>query len=246
MSNFDLNQLVNETFSLYESESQSSLLNKDLVPREAPGVVYSVSKSLFFTNLQCSESPNLKEDFKNTQNWDEDSEISFYETNSFHEARTLAREFNQFKVYKNLGSRPIRNENRLWFLRFVDDEQVELIFEHPPGRGVELPRGMINLGALGDAALAKYYFEQLGQSLNNEMNFKELKVGKKSLIFCFESHTKARKFKAWLEFLDELTEMDIFKTSASSDEMNILAVKTYFFERALCRKFWKHVQSSLL
>ena len=238
---FDIGQIVDETFELNKKNNLLNLVQEEIIPKDVPGVIFKLRRSLYYTHLQCSESSNLRTDFTNNSSWrdsDDDIEIHFWETKSFHDARTLSRKFNEFKLLKKLDSGyGFQNHARFWYLDQPQNNRIRLIFEN---KIINLS-GPICLGPLGDASLAKYYFSQLGGIIANDMSYQKILTSNNALIFEFNNLQSKDNFNQWLENIAE-SDLEIFnELNENFDEINYLSLKTYFYELSIISKFWNHL-----
>ncbi len=240
-SDFDIGQIVEETFELNKKNNVFNFIQEEIIPKDAPGVIFKVRRSLYYTHLQCSESSNLRVDFNNSSDWndsDGDIEIHFWETKSFHDAKTLARKFNEFKLLKKSeNGYGFQNHAKFWYLDQPEPNRIRLIFEN---KIVNL-NGPTCLGPLGDASLAKYYFSMLGKMINKEMSFQKILTNKQALVFEFNNMDSMNGFKNWISNIAQ-SDLEIFNAEDKRfDQMNYLSLKTYFYELSIISKFWNHV-----
>ncbi len=238
---FDIGQIVDETFELNKKNNVFNSVQEEIIPKDVPGVIFKVRRSLYYTHLQCSESSNLRVDFNNSSSWnesDDDIEIHFWETRSFHDAKTLARKFNEFKLLKKTDHRyGFQNHSRFWYLDQPEPNRVRLLFEN---KIVNL-NAPTCLGPLGDASLAKYYFSKLGKLISHDMGYRKILTNNKALIFEFSDSENMSNFKDWLKDISD-SDLEIFNhENYRTDQINYLSTKTYFYELSIISKFWKHV-----
>ncbi len=231
----DLSKLVSETFSYKRSNDHDSFDDLSVAPTRSPGVIYSLHKTLFYTSIRCSESPNLFLDFQDKDKWSDEDDINFFETKSFYDAKSISKEFDNFKFYRKPEAHR-SSAHRIWYLRYIDKINIEILFDfQAPEFG-----NYVTLGALGDASLARHYFEQMGKYCSGKVGLKKMKILTKSLVFSFDNHVSAREFKNFVQFMDNEKIDHLFSSQASSS-LPKLSIRSYFYERLLAKEFWDHL-----
>ncbi|MCB9091290.1 MAG: hypothetical protein H6621_10380 [Halobacteriovoraceae bacterium] len=236
----DYNKLVDETFRLDLESEEASIESLENFP-ESAGVFYRFENKSYCDILRCTDSTNIRTDIGLMQESGtiDLASIKYFETADLKSAQLICREFDKFRFHKqDMLSLSDVSLNNVWVLEVKEDSVVLNFDSQSEKNSLE----KMELGALGDSSLAKYYFSFVEEIFKDDLGILETKTTKRTFKWKFKNERVAQEFFNKLkEFSTEL--LGEKELSDDLQAVKVESLQTFFAEKKILRDFWSDIST---
>lgn len=247
----DIQFLVTETFqevakNLIGHDQEFQLQND---APEAAGIFYQILKGQGSFVLKTQQSSNLNKEYNKiaNENLDENLKIYFYSPSPINVSSYVCDQVSKKRFpVEDSSVFTLSDPGVNWWL-ITSEQSIEISFKF---KSLSKTDAHINIGPLGDACIARLFFEKMIKALKAKIELKNCGSQSDKIFFQFEENELSRRFLNSLRCLFLLGDvhkelLSLIHESSVISQTEKETLEIYLFELANVRKFWLQVNQNI-